>query len=645
MRYIHVTLAVCTALMLQVACPSTGGDGDNQGLCGNGLVNPGEECDDGNRLDHDGCSATCQVEGFCGNGDVEPGEECDDSNFDDGDGCTSTCRTEVGCGDGRLEVGEQCDDDNLTDGDGCNALCQDEVPGSVCGNEIHEQGELCDDGNTENGDGCNADCKREDGCGDGEVQDPELCDDGNTVSGDGCSDGCRVEFVCGNDFCESENYETCYLCPTDCCPDCGNGVLDAGEECDDANHANDDGCDQGCGDEDGSAECGNGLWEAGEECEDGNLTIHDGCSDTCDLEFECGDQVCEDTMGETCERCQQDCCPNCGNGVLETLESEQCDLLDFGDITCLDYCYSGGSIQCTSSCDIDLSACTGTLPVCGNDSAECGEQCDGDDFAGATCADLGYNAGSLVCNGSCGFDYSQCSEPNTCLALLNFTPGTPDGVYTFDPDGAGSGPSYEVYCDMTTDGGGWTLVAALSNSDSVKNWVQPNPWWYATTPSGDSTDPATTSDAISRAYYTVVAQEFMIKDSTSGAAYRRSMDNCLGDRTFGAMIASLGFTPGTSGVNSCLKECDMIGAGTLDSGYYAMAAADRARFGCNDSTDTAAMITLKTDTTYYYDTMTQCNEADHGLGSMESPPWSTSSSSDVGYGGSTTSVKVYLYVR
>lgn len=38
---------------------------------------------------------------FCGNKIVEPGEECDDGNFIDGDGCSSVCRVE--CGNGLLE--------------------------------------------------------------------------------------------------------------------------------------------------------------------------------------------------------------------------------------------------------------------------------------------------------------------------------------------------------------------------------------------------------------------------------------------------------------------------------------------------------------------------------------------------------------
>nr|WP_052408569.1 fibrinogen-like YCDxxxxGGGW domain-containing protein [Nonlabens ulvanivorans] len=47
-------------------------------------------------------------------------------------------------------------------------------------------------------------------------------------------------------------------------------------------------------------------------------------------------------------------------------------------------------------------------------------------------------------------------QPN-CLAYYN-AGSTTDGVYTIDPDGAGVNPAYDCYCDMTNDGGGWTLV-------------------------------------------------------------------------------------------------------------------------------------------------------------------------------------------
>jgi len=67
--------------------------------CGNGNVDHGEACDDGNRLSGDGCRPNCTVE-RCGDGIVDPGEECDDGNDRDGDGCDARCRS-AGAATGR----------------------------------------------------------------------------------------------------------------------------------------------------------------------------------------------------------------------------------------------------------------------------------------------------------------------------------------------------------------------------------------------------------------------------------------------------------------------------------------------------------------------------------------------------------------
>ena len=127
------------------------------GNCGNGVVDPGEQCDDGNTVAGDGCSPSCQRE-VCGNHIRDPGEQCDDGNTVSGDGCSATCQREPRCGDGVLDPGEECDDGNTVSGDGCSATCQHEPR---CGDGVLDPGEECDDGNTVAGDGCSPTCRLE----------------------------------------------------------------------------------------------------------------------------------------------------------------------------------------------------------------------------------------------------------------------------------------------------------------------------------------------------------------------------------------------------------------------------------------------------------------------------------------------------
>lgn len=73
----------------------------------------------------------------CGDGVMNPGEECDDGNAIDGDGCDSNC-TFTACGNGIVTAGEACDDGNLVDGDCCGVACQLEPDGSSC-----DDGRVC----------------------------------------------------------------------------------------------------------------------------------------------------------------------------------------------------------------------------------------------------------------------------------------------------------------------------------------------------------------------------------------------------------------------------------------------------------------------------------------------------------------------
>jgi len=60
-------------------------------VCGNGLLEEGEVCDDGNTDDGDGCSADCLHEESCGNARFEPGEDCEDGAPGEWLACSGTC--------------------------------------------------------------------------------------------------------------------------------------------------------------------------------------------------------------------------------------------------------------------------------------------------------------------------------------------------------------------------------------------------------------------------------------------------------------------------------------------------------------------------------------------------------------------------
>lgn len=205
------------------ACLLTGSVGAVS-VCGNGLRERGEDCDDGNTTGGDHCSASCLNEGttapVCGNGTRDVGEDCDDGNVVAGDGCSVNCLHEGSttggstCGNGDIGEGEDCDDGNTASGDGCSSICINEgsLPGpfSVCGNNRLESGETCDDGNVTSGDGCSERCLAEGNrtactpgaggvavncCGNGTLETGrfESCDDGNLTSNDGCSSICTLE--------------------------------------------------------------------------------------------------------------------------------------------------------------------------------------------------------------------------------------------------------------------------------------------------------------------------------------------------------------------------------------------------------------------------------------------------------------------
>jgi cysteine-rich repeat protein len=363
-------------------------DGSDGKPCGNGVVDPGEECDDGNGNDGDKCTSACTLP-KCGDGFVSLGEQCDDGNQVNTDGCLNTCKSAT-CGDGVIQNGvEACDDGFKGKAEGCTAECT--IPG--CGDGVVGPGEECDDANKENADSCTNLCKAPK-CGDGIKQANEACDDGNQIDGDACTNKCTLP-VCGDgvvqagEECDDANKDETDACRNSCKKSvCGDGVVGPGEACDDGNTVETDGCLNTCK----TANCGNGKVDPGEECDDGNTNNGDACLNTCKT-AKCGDGVvgpgeeCDDANAINMDACLNTCkTAKCGDGVVSS--TEECD--DGNSVNtdaCLNTCKKAGCgdgvvqagvEQCDDGNNKNTDSCTNACKTakCGDGFIQAAEECD-----------------------------------------------------------------------------------------------------------------------------------------------------------------------------------------------------------------------------------------------------------------------------
>ena len=115
-----------TGLTEDTSADPTASSTTDDAVCGDGVVQAGEACDDGAKNGPARpCTGQCE-QAVCGDGDVcttcQPAELCDDGNLDPDDGCGPDC-TPTGCGDKVVDTGEECDDGNNMPNDGCSPMC------------------------------------------------------------------------------------------------------------------------------------------------------------------------------------------------------------------------------------------------------------------------------------------------------------------------------------------------------------------------------------------------------------------------------------------------------------------------------------------------------------------------------------------
>ncbi|MBU1536652.1 hypothetical protein KKF84_15100, partial [Myxococcota bacterium] len=203
---------------------------------------------------------------------------------------------------------------------------------------------------------------------------------------------------------------------------CGDGVLDVGEECDGDNLGgqycqvlgfysgnllcNDD-CTLNIQSCQAGGFCGDSVIQRDNEICDGPALLEESCED---LGYPGGQLVC----GETCRYNISGCegADLCGNGTVDA--PEECDGDEINGGLCSDFeGMVGGTLGCGIDCRYDLSLCYGPA-ICGDNTIQEHEQCDGNNLQGQSCITLGFDGGLLSCNSQCRFDTGQCEGDGGC---------------------------------------------------------------------------------------------------------------------------------------------------------------------------------------------------------------------------------------
>ena len=392
------------------------------GNCGNGVIDMGEKCDDGNVVNDDQCNSTCSSDNICGNGiidntfsDATRNEVCDDGSDNGKPGhCSSDCKSNGLCGNGQRDNGEDCDyciADDLGDGSASDAAADGSVDGDAgdAAAEAGASGLTCSLGITESR-VCNNDCTTA-RCGDRKI---------NRAAGEQCDDGgesrmCNVDCTvasCGDGKVNRTSNEECDVVGGGDTANCnGTSAASAGvachfrsaatatstrqsapaRPCDAANGADTKDCN--------GAAAGPGVACRISICGDGY--VNKAAGETCDILGGVDTKDCNGAMAGAvaCHVAQ------CGDGYVNRAAGESCEVGASGaDTTACNGFLAGPDRQCTT-----VTCGDGYINGTAGETCEVGK--DGLDTLNCN----GANAGAVKCHKvACGDGYINSISGETC---------------------------------------------------------------------------------------------------------------------------------------------------------------------------------------------------------------------------------------